>query len=131
MLNSYNLEEEPIERRAEGATASIITPPPSPPPPSETATTTTHPPRVSPPSSLYDPNLNCVRAVEDEEAAAIALALDRSQRRPENVIPEQLIPTDDLTIVHIQPDVSPLSLPSLFLDSRNKKKKTRQFTLVQ
>ncbi|XP_066914718.1 mitogen-activated protein kinase kinase kinase 1-like isoform X2 [Clytia hemisphaerica] len=63
-----------------------------------------HPPHLSPPTSSYDPHLKCVRAVEDEEAAAIAIALDRSQRRPENVIPEQLIPTDDLTIVHIQPD---------------------------
>ncbi|XP_066924688.1 mitogen-activated protein kinase kinase kinase 1-like [Clytia hemisphaerica] len=59
---------------------------------------------LRPPTSSYDPPLKCVRAVEDEEAAAIAIALDRSQRRPENVIPDQLIPTDDLTIVHIQPE---------------------------
>lgn len=120
LFNSLSIgeQEEAMEMRgAEGASAAIITPPPSPPPSGRPPSS--QPPKVSPPSSSYDPNLNCVRAVEDEEAAAIALALDKSQRRPENVIPEQLVPTDDLTIVHIQPDVSDTIIVSLFPASRN------------
>ena len=106
-LTGDNVEQP---RGASVSAASIITPPPSPPPlptaSSPAAEQSHHPPPISPPSSSYDPNLKCVRTVEDEEAAAIALALDKSIRRPNDVIPEQLIPTDDLTIVHVQPAVS-------------------------
>lgn len=112
LVHSFNLfffTKENIERVGSAfaaSAASIVTPsPPSSSPPSSRQQ---HPPLMSPPSSSYDPNLKCVRTVEDEEAAAIALALDKSIRRPDDVIPEQLIPTDDLTIVHIQPSVSSL-----------------------
>jgi len=88
------------EDNIEGATAApniALTPPPSP------NSGRRFPRRVSPPESAYDPNLKCVQRVEDEEATAVAIAINRSTQRPEDVIPEQLVPVDDLTLVHIQP----------------------------
>ncbi|XP_057298796.1 mitogen-activated protein kinase kinase kinase 1-like isoform X2 [Hydractinia symbiolongicarpus] len=89
--NSSEREEEDEQAGAAAAPSSILTPPGSP-----------HPRKLSPPRSAYDPRLKCVQQIEDDEAAALAIALGKSLR-PENVVPEQLIPTDDLTLVHIQP----------------------------
>ena len=55
--------------------------------------------------SAYDPRLKCMQQVEADEVAALALAVGKSRERPEDVIPEQLIPVDDITLVHIQPGV--------------------------
>lgn len=46
-----------------------------------------------------------MQQVEADEVAALALAVDKSRKRPEDVIPEQLIPVDDVTLVHVQPSV--------------------------
>ena len=92
------LNEDEEKELTEAGASAALTPPASP--------QNVRKPQVSPPSSAYDPGLKCVRQIEDDEAVALAVALEKSMQRPENVIPEQLIPTDDLTLVHIQPMVS-------------------------
>ncbi|XP_065640686.1 mitogen-activated protein kinase kinase kinase 1 isoform X2 [Hydra vulgaris] len=89
------LNEDEEKELAEAGASAALTPPASP--------KNVQKPHVSPPSSAYDPGLKCVRQVEDDEAVALAVALEKSMQRPENVIPEQLIPTDDITLVYIQP----------------------------
>ena len=87
------------EQEEQGAMAGpILTPPPS--------VEKSRPKRSSPPQSAYDPHLKCLQQAEDEEMAAVAVALNRSVQKPEDVVPDQLVPTDDLTLVHIQPGVS-------------------------
>ena len=94
MPSHINTTEDEEESRVEGA-AAVMTPPPSP--------RQRH--RTSPPKSAYDPQIMCYQQVEEEEMSAIALAIERSVQKPQDVIPEQLIPTDDLTLVYIQPGV--------------------------
>lgn len=98
---AINIQATPPTCEAAGD-GTLLTPPSSPLPAEERPSSS----RPSPPNSSYDPGMKCVRQVEDDEAEAIALALNKSIQAPERVIPDQLVPIDDLTLVHIQPGVS-------------------------